>query len=161
MSSPLAILPKWPVYDNDMDIKDSIRFFEIVKQRPIVKILNIADYDHDGRATEFILQVGAQSCGHEQTIMVGISKNNPSLHVFGSIAHPDSPLTFQRPEIWKALLQSKGDTTVVEWPCGDHGAEEEDRIEFHTTSKGIQVFRLIYSCESKHSAQKLLSREEL
>ncbi len=37
----------------------------------------LADYDRDGRATELVLQVGAGPCGHEQSVVVGISKQNP------------------------------------------------------------------------------------
>jgi hypothetical protein len=161
MSAPLALLPRWPVQDGDFDLKDSANLFEIVKSRPVVSIMNFADYDHDGRATEFVLQIGAGPCSHRQSIMVGISKNNPHLHAFGTIAHPDIPLTFQRSDIWLALLRSKGDTAVVEWPCWDHGSEEEDWIELHASPEGIQAFRLLYSCVEDTLTHKLIKREEL
>lgn len=161
MSAPLAVLPRWPVYDGDFDLRDSANFLEVVKRRPLVSIMNFADYDHDGRSTEFAFQIGAGPCGHEQSIVVGISKDNPHLHAFGTVAHPKDPLVFQRSSVWRSLLQSKGDTAVVEWPCWDHGSEEEARIELHATPRGIQAFRLLYSCIGDSSAHKLMKREEL
>jgi hypothetical protein len=158
-SSSLAILPKRQALDSDIERKDSIDFEESLKYRPIVRIMNFADYDHDGRAAEFILQINADPCGHRQTIAVGISHNNPYLHVFGTVLHPDIPLILENPSCWQALLESKGDTIVTELACWDHGSEEESLIQLHTSSLGIEATRLIYKCDDNSKEKKLLKRE--
>ncbi|HWR01565.1 MAG TPA: hypothetical protein VN371_06840 [Chlorobaculum sp.] len=155
----VARLPKWPVLKGDIERKDSPGFSKIVQSRPIVKIMNVADYDHDGRATEFLLQVGAGPCGHRQTVVVGVSRTNPKLHVFGTVAHPDVPLVLERPDAWKQFLRSKGTTTVVSWPCGDHGSEEEGDVELVAEAKGIRAFHLRYTCGDAGRG-RLLERKE-
>lgn len=160
-NTPLAVLPKWPVYDSDITIKDSKNLKEIVQRRPVVKIMKLADYDHDGRPTEFLLQIGAQACGHRQTVLVGISRHNPKLHIFGTIAHPNIPFILEHPRLWDAFLHSRGDTTVINWQSGDHGSDVEERIELHAGKQGIQAFRLEYSYDDIEKKVKLVKRDEL
>jgi hypothetical protein len=155
----IARLPKWPVLKGDMDRKDSPGFTKMVYSRPIVRIMKLADYDHDGRATEFVLQIGAGPCGHRQTVLVGISRANPKLHVFGTVAHPDAPLVLESPDAWKQFLRSKGSCTVVSWPCGDHGSEEKVDIELVAETEGIRAFRLRYTCVAAGRG-RLLERTE-
>ncbi|NTU92857.1 MAG: hypothetical protein HGA56_02445 [Chlorobiaceae bacterium] len=142
----VARLPRWPVRKGDFERKDSPGFSRMVKSRPVVRIMNIGDYDHDGRPTEFALQVGAGPCGHRQTVLVGITRLNPKLHAFGTVAHPGDPLVLESPEAWQRLLVSRGRTTVVSWPCGDHGAEEEVEIELVAAPGGLRAIRSRYAC---------------
>jgi len=47
-----AIVQKWPVEEKDFtDLSQDIS--ERVRMRPIVRIMQFADYDHDGNSTEF------------------------------------------------------------------------------------------------------------
>ncbi len=156
-----AILPRWPELESDVDLEDSSNFGQIIRSRPIVAIMNFADYDHDGRATEFPIQIGAGPCGHRSTILVGVSRNNPHLHVFGTIAHPDRPLVLEHPTDWTQLLASGGNTTVAQWACGDHASEEHIEVQLHATANGIEAIRLFYSCDENSTARRLLKREEL
>ncbi|NTU91139.1 MAG: hypothetical protein HGA60_04430 [Chlorobiaceae bacterium] len=156
----VAQLPKWPVLAGDMDRMDKPGFADLVKSRPIVRIMELADYDHDGRPTEFLLQIGAGPCGHRQTVVVGVSRSNPKLHAFGTVAHPWTPLVLESPDAWKQLLGSKGKTTVVSWPCGDHGSDEQDEIELVAeASAGIRAFHARYSCGDT-ARGRLLERVE-
>ncbi|NTW50957.1 MAG: hypothetical protein HGB22_00005, partial [Chlorobiaceae bacterium] len=108
---------------------------------------------------EFLLQVGAGPCGHRQTVLVGVSRTNPRLHVFGTVAHPKTPLVLERPEAWTQFLRSKGSATVVSWPCGDHGSEEQGDVELMAEGNGIRAFRLRYSC-GEEGRGRLLERTE-
>src|SRR5262249_41648077 len=45
-------------------------------RRPVVKVMSFGDYDHDGRATEFVLQVGAGPCFHKSAVLVGLERTN-------------------------------------------------------------------------------------
>jgi hypothetical protein len=156
----VARLSRWPVRDGDMDRMDEAGFSTMVKSRPVVRIMVFADYDRDGRSTEFILQVGAGPCGHRQTVLVGISRTNPNLHVFGTVAHPDTPLVLESQEAWRQFLRSKGRTTVVSLPCGDHGSEFENDVELVATASGIRAFHVRYSCGAQRQG-RLLERVEL
>jgi len=156
----LAILQKWPRYRNDADSADSATLLRRVKSRPIVSIMNFADYDHDGRATEFVLQIGAIACGHRQAVLVGISRQVPHLHVFGTVAHPSTPIVLQHPEEWRNLLKARGHVTLVEWPCGDHGGELESDYELHLTPGGIRAFEILRSCGNDSLAQHPVQRLE-
>src|SRR5512137_1825717 len=54
--APQAVLRRWDVHKDDFDEHDSPTFAARVKARPLARIMKFADYDHDGRATEFVLQ---------------------------------------------------------------------------------------------------------
>jgi hypothetical protein len=98
-----------------------------LSMRPLAPVMKIADYDHDARATEMVLQVGASACGHTPTLLVGISKSNPKLHAFASTDKPSEPLTLDHPDDWEKLRQ-KPTVDLVQLACGDHGAEEETSV---------------------------------
>jgi hypothetical protein len=155
----IARLPKWPVQEGDFERMGSPGFSKMVRFRPIVRIMNFADYDHDGRSTEFLLQTGAGPCGHRQTVLVGISRANPRLHVFGTVANPDVPLVLESPDAWKQFLRAKRTTRVVSWSCGDHGSEEGSDIELVAATEGIRAFLLRYSCGDAGRG-RLLERTE-
>jgi len=77
---------------------------------PTADAMRLADYDLDGRATEFVLQVGTGSCGHAAAILVGVSPTFATLHAFGTEDHPDRPLILRDPTDWETLRTR----TVVE-----------------------------------------------
>lgn len=47
-----AILRRWNVDETDMEHMGSTSFASRVKSRQLAQIMELADYDHDGRATE-------------------------------------------------------------------------------------------------------------
>ena len=104
-----------------------------VAMRPATSIIKYADYDRDGRATEFLLQVAAGPCGHAAAIAVGISKSNGKLHALASAETPNEPVTFDRAADWAALAK-KSPVDVVQVACGDHGATESTTL--HVTADG-------------------------
>jgi len=88
--------------------------------RPIVTIMNLDDYDHDGEATEFLLQQSATPCGHHQTVIVGVSRALPKLHFFASAEAPATPFVFEHRSDALALARH-AELDVVQFACGDHG----------------------------------------
>lgn len=121
-----AVLQRLPPdFDSDINAGDNdAEFIHAVEKRGVTEVMKLADYAHDGRATEFLLQVGTLPCGKHQMVLVGISKQNPHLHVFSSVEKPDVPLILGAWQ-WEALLQSRGTIRTINWPCGDHGSEVE------------------------------------
>ena len=101
--------------------------FATLTARAPATIMLLADYDHDGRATEFVLQVDAGPCGHTPSVVVGISKSNPSLHVFGTREKPREPLTLDRPEFWQRVERAPS-VDLVQVGCGDHGSMQESSV---------------------------------
>jgi hypothetical protein len=111
--------------------------------------MRLGDYDHGGRATEFVLQIGASPCGHRQGVLVGVSRGMPRLHAFGTAERPEVPLVLQHTADWHTLLHAGGSVRVIEIWCGDHSSETETELELRTDRKGIHATRREYECEKK------------
>jgi len=157
-----AVLQRWAVLRADYEhhFDDTTTAFErSVEKRPSVKVLELADYDHDGRATEFMLQIGVTPCSHSDNIVVGISRNQPTLHAIKSVAHPERPLILER-HIWNEFLRSRGRITSVEWRCGDHASEQELVVRLIASDKGIDATRLVYGCTAAGKRGALQSTEK-
>ena len=137
-----AVLQRWPVLPTDYKSTPSAAD---VHRRANSRVMTLADYDHDGRATEFMLQVGASPCGHNDAVVIGISRTDSTLHAFTSVAHPERPLVME-PWLWAALLESNGRVTKVEWACGDHGSEAETVVHLDASPRGIEATRTTYAC---------------
>lgn len=156
----LAVLQRWPVLDSDDAAIDSVDLGPTIRARPVTRVMVLGDYDHDGRATEFLLQVSAGPCGHQASVLVGVSTANPSLHAFTSVAHPAQPLVL-RPELWELLRRSGGEATGVEWPCGDHGAETRTEVRLWAGPAGIDGVRSEYECAADDARGRLVSSERI
>ncbi|HEX7665285.1 MAG TPA: hypothetical protein VF407_12260, partial [Polyangiaceae bacterium] len=136
--------PRWQVDDKE---RKSLKVpaQAALQQRPIVKVMNVADYDHDGRATEFTLQVGSTPCGHQASVLVGIDKKNPRLHVFvNSTTTKDDWITL-RPSEWEKVKE-KVPQEFVEVACGDHGADEEQRVQVSGGASGLHLTNSSTKC---------------
>lgn len=148
------IVPRFPVGEKDMDNPDAPDLPAIVARRPPVKLMQFADYDHDGAATEFYLQTETGPCGHRWGMLVGVSKSNPRLHAFGSALDPDNPLSLEKRE-WDALLKARGPVHVEDWLCGDHGKGRQTELQLQATPRGIEVIREDYACPRIENARPL------
>jgi hypothetical protein len=167
LESDLAVLQRWPVVESDDEWIDAdldgrlAEFRETVRKRPPVSVLDVGDFNRDGRATEFLLQVGVMPCGKRQSILVGVSPDRPRLHAFGSADHPEKPLVLY-PSQWERLRTSSGPLRLEAWPCGDHGSEVHNEITLEVDDRGIHAALETFSCDAPgqtHGA--LLSREIL
>lgn len=131
-----AILPRWAPTDKERkDLKVPTQ--AELQKRPLVKVMNLGDYDHDGRATEMVLQIGAGPCGHREAAVVGIDRKNPKLHVFASVEAPKD-LLLLRPSEWEKA-KAKLPQDFVELACGDHGSDEEDTLSLSVDAAGLHA----------------------
>jgi len=143
---PEALVQRWERRDRDFVASDDdLRFTRRVRGRPVVSVMNLADYDHDGQSTEFFLQTGVLPCGKRMGVVIGLSPGNQRLHAFGSALHPGKPLDLQK-EQWDALGSSAGPVRVIDWGCGDHGSETEGEVELQATSAGIRAVHREFEC---------------
>jgi hypothetical protein len=149
------VLPRWPKQDKDSDDTAGPE----IRRRAVVQVMHFADFDHDGQPSEFLLTTGTVSCGHTYGMVVGISRANPRLHVFGTASQPDTPLFLQRGE-WETLRKAVGPLEMVDWACEDHGSDTETVVRLQWTAAGIDGRRRHYSCGEK-GRDKLISEEPL
>lgn len=162
-----AALRGRPVLASDFDawekaeLARSSSFEDSVMKRAPVSVLELRDFNRDGWATEFILQISNLPCGKRESVLVGISPKRPRLHVFGSVEHPDQPLVLFV-ELWEALHVSNGSLRTVSWTCGDHASEVQQEITLTVDKLGIHAVRENFSCDEPPKEHgRLLSREIL
>ncbi len=156
-----AVLPLYPTDGGDRDLVARSRSLEIYRNRPFVHIMQLADYDHDGNKTEFYLQTDAGPCGHTKGIVVGVSARNPRLHAFTTVTRPGQPLILQK-HVWEALRRSSSGTArVLNWACGDHGAESQTEVVLRWSAAGIDGVRREYDCPESKTARRLLEESPL
>ncbi len=143
---PGAVLPRWPLLKEDFEARETRGFAAAVKKRPVVPILKLADYDHDGQATEFVLQVSAGPCGHRPSILVGLDPRAKRLRAFTSVEDPKSPLVLERTSDWERVRKASGRVALVQYGCGDHGTEVEETVTVWTDAQGLHAKRSTKSC---------------
>ena len=131
-----------------------------IRARPGPRVMQLGDYDHDGVASEFLVQISAGPCGHTAYVAFGVSRDRSKLHALGTARDPDAALVMAG-SAWQALLESRGETRVTVWPCGDHGAEERGEMVLLAQEGTIRAERRRYSCPDDGTVEVLLEAEEL
>jgi hypothetical protein len=126
-----------------------------IKRRPASVIMVLADYDRDGAATEFLLQVGTLPCGKHQFAAVGTTARHPRLQALTTVARPGTPLIMPI-EAWRALLQSGGPTVVPTWDCRDHGSDRRAELVVSANDGEIRVKSRVFSCPVGGDEETLL-----
>lgn len=155
-----AILRRWePRKDDPYDSPEPVDLSKI-HSRPVTKAMRCADYNHDGNATEFLLQVGVMAGGRRLGVLVGVSPRHPALHAFGTAEHPDRPVVLQFWE-WDRILNSSDRTaTMTDWPCDDHGSEfRQDYSVRIDAAHEFHVVKRQFSCPNHGQQEKLLFEE--
>ncbi|HVW28072.1 MAG TPA: hypothetical protein VHC69_22065 [Polyangiaceae bacterium] len=137
-----AILRTWSTQAGD-ETGDGVDE-AVVRARPRVTVMDLHDYDRDGRATEFVLPVGGAGCAFHHYVAVGISRSMPWLHVLGTAAHPAVPLELSWAG-WDLLQKSRGGT-YVDVECGFRGADEQLEITLRADAAGIHENWVRYAC---------------
>lgn len=135
-------------------------FLEQVRRRPGPRVMLMGDYDRDGQASEFLVQVSAGPCGHTEYMLVGVSRAQPRLHGFGSADHPQDLLVLPG-SAWQALLTNRGTSSVTAWQCGDHGSDVRQQLLLSSASGAIRVRQQTWSCPDDGQKERLLKDEVL
>jgi hypothetical protein len=162
-----AVLQRWPVVKSDLeafgqaDDNDSLSDFKArVTRRMPVSVLAVSDFNQDGSATEFVLQVGVLPCSKKESVLVGISRDQPRLHAFGTVEHPETPLVLYA-DLWPRLRTARRPFRVVTWPCGDHGSDEQSEMILSVDRAGIHAVQERFACEDGKEHGRRLSRRVL
>ncbi len=157
-----AYVQRWPwkIGDFDRQARDDPTLLSDIERRPAPLIMRLADYDRDGEASEFLIQVGTLPCGKWQFAALGVSAKQPHLHALASAANPDTPLIMPL-NAWQALLKGPGPHTVTTWACNDHGSEVRTELVVSASHGEIHVKNRTFSCPENGQAEKLLSEDDL
>jgi hypothetical protein len=157
----MATLIRWPLLDTDLARanKNDPSLLADIKSRAAPTIMRFADYDHDGAETEFLLPVGTLPCAKVQYAAIGVSAQNPRLHVLGSAAHPEAMLAMPL-SAWHALLVKPAGTTVRLWECGDHGSDQRSELTVSAAKDGISAHERDFSCPENGEPAKLLRESD-
>jgi len=159
---PEATLVRWEEKPNDSRISNRAGFAEQVRSRPDVRIMNFKDYDHDGRSTEFLLHVATEPRGSQYGVVVGVSRNNPQLHVFSGVKKQKDPLILQL-RLWESLRKAKGLIKVTSSHCGENGFDGAIEYELKAQHGAIYATRFTYDCtwNKKKVTKKLAQKSSL
>ncbi|MBN8500243.1 MAG: hypothetical protein J0M19_03715 [Sphingomonadales bacterium] len=162
-SDGLAAMQWRPMDPGDFDraaARANRSFLNAVAKRPGPRVMRMNDYDHDGMATEFLVQVSAGPCGHTEYMLFGVSRAQPRLHPFATVDHPDDPLILPG-SAWQALLKGKLPARVTAVPCGDHGSDVRQELVMSADAGAIRVRQDTWSCPDNGTAEKLLVQQTL
>jgi len=138
----VAMLARWQARLHDIE---NIPTPAAIRRRPAVPIMHLRDYNHDGVAGEFLLQIDTLPCGKHLLVAVGTTRDNPHLHALTSAAHPERPLALFQWQ-WDALAQNPRPGKVVSVQCDDHGAETETAMLLHASHGRIHATRITSTC---------------
>lgn len=154
-----AVIQRWATDDVDFFSKNSPSS-ESIQKRHSVKIMNVADYSHNGSASGFVLQVGTLPCSHRQSVLVGISPDKPMLHAFTTVKSQNKPLVLE-PAAWERLRKTPHHVRYISRKCGDHAAGEQTEVVLSVEPQGIRAFEETFACTAGEKRGKRLERIEL
>jgi len=155
-----VVLRRWDVQEKDMEESHSPDFAARVRARPAATTMLFGDYDHDGRPTEFLMQIGTLPCGKKMNVAIGVARSTGRLHVLSTVEHPERPLVMQSSQ-WESLRRATAPIKLVDWLCGDHGSDTETELELSTDKDGIHVTRTEYKCDENGKRGVLINKEGL
>jgi hypothetical protein len=147
-----AYLQRWPLMSDDAarELRNDSALVSEIEHRSPTAIMHFADYDQDGSATEFLLEVGTLPCMKPQFAAIGVSAHNRRLHAFATVDKPGDPLIMP-PQAWSALLTAPDKRPVQVWQCDDHGSEVRSELIVSAKSGNIHVTGRDFSCPSDES----------
>ena len=156
----LAYAVRWPMAQGDADREDKhdVSLIDDIRRRPAPVIMTFADYDRNGTATEFLLQVGTLPCGKHQFAAIGLASDG-RLRALSSASHPDAPLMMPL-AAWQALTKTAGPTTIPTLTCGDHGSDSRVELVVSADKGMIRVKSREYACPEKGKREKLIGEVE-
>jgi len=147
-----------------------------VKASPTLSALELSDYDHDGRSTEFLLRIAEGGfphladppmvgwpCEEPDVLLVGVDQHVDKLHVLGTADHPTTPLPSVKLSVWQHILNDPSPLEVQ--VCSDgYGCDPLGGPAIATwyvtfDSKGMHVTRRLYAgfaVKGKPYASKVL-----
>jgi hypothetical protein len=148
-------LQRWPVLEADgLQLRPSIEeTLPLIRERPVVGILQLGDYDHDGREAEFVLDRGSYPCGAHAAIVIGAFGKDDALGILSVAGHPDLPIVLNGRSQWETLRRAGAaelarGVELKQYGCGNHGSGEEVAYIVRRTAAGFGVTVRRYLCDA-------------
>lgn len=113
------------------------------------RVLELADYDRDGRALEFPLRTGSEDCGHGRHVLVGVLAGHAELGAATTAEHPERPLVLDAEADFRALAKT-GRLSRVYWNCMDHGSAVERAYDGIVEAGVFHVRVVVRECSSRN-----------
>ena len=104
---------------------------------PRPTILSVGDYDHDGRAVEFVLDLGPFICGNSLSGVVGLSRDRPRLHLLEWASPARARMILLGAGDWDEVRAEPSGDMVI-WRCGNHGYDGEERLRWAPFRGGLR-----------------------
>lgn len=95
-------------------------------------LLDVADYDHDGVAAEFVLAGDSIACGRERATLYAVGRDG---HLRAVTPRNDGPLT---EDALEAVRASAAGVTVT-WECGAHLADTRELLRWSSGASGLEM----------------------
>jgi hypothetical protein len=107
----------------------------------------LGDYDHDGRATELVLERSSNECGYSDAVVVGVSRTRDELHVFATAGAPGVEIALPHAAGWEQLRHElPGEVVVI--PCGYKGGwPTYEMIYVSRDDAGLHARHRRYECD--------------
>jgi hypothetical protein len=157
--STSSILIKSPYKEVDGGYSGDQLKEELAKRRPST-IMDLKDFNHDGLAAEFVLQVAAGPCGHQQGVLLGVDAKGGPIKVFGGAANPGAPLVLEYASWFNFLMKNSFDS--LEFGCGDHGSDDEMVIHLSIKDGAFVAEEEVFDCTGKDGMRgKSISKRSL
>ncbi|MFO0608878.1 MAG: hypothetical protein U0324_37275 [Polyangiales bacterium] len=104
-------------------------------RHPWTTWLDLADYNHDGQATELAAYVGHLACGVEVSAVIGITRERPRLHVLRWA--DGAAMTLAVDATWWDAVRASPRGEQVTIGCGNHGYDGEQRVRWGPAARGL------------------------
>gem|GEM_PF-1143181 len=116
--------------------------------RPLARILTLADFNGDGIAAEFVVQIGASPFGGGRAAALVGLRSDRRLGVFGGPLTGSSPVVLTSPDQWLAVRGGR-DARLVQRGCGDHGRDEEEALVLRWEEGELIAVAQTVSCPAR------------
>ncbi len=140
-----SLLPRHAVREDDYErwLEDEGAFLRAVQERPVATVLELYDYDRDGKALEFLIRTETGPSGRGLYAAVGVIGGK--LGFLRSTGRPDRALVLPR-DIWVALRDRGGLVAQTRTACGDKGASLRSEQVLTAADGRIGVRARDYEC---------------
>lgn len=140
-----SVLPRHAVREDDYErwLEDEGAFLRAVKERPAASVLDLDDYDRDGKALEFLIRTETGPSGRGLYAAVGLIGGK--LGFLRSTGRPDRVLVLPR-DIWVALRDRGGPVLRMQTACGDKGTTLRSEQILTATDGRISVKGRDFDC---------------
>jgi hypothetical protein len=140
-------LPRWRLEPADKDRFPGKVDVSAVRGRPLVKVMTVGDYDHDGRATELVIERRDDFCGDNDAVVVGVTRDRDELHVFATDDTPPVAISLSHATDWEAI-RKRLPAELVYIPCGFKGGWPTfEMIQVSRDTRGLHARHRRYACD--------------